>query len=102
MFVNALNDAGDSSHCAGQVARQRVFIGYIGRMHNMLFKHDDARAASCACRVVVGVLLAQKVVPREIGSVAAENNAVPGLARPNYYGLEEFIWHDCLSKYVLC
>jgi hypothetical protein len=62
-------------------------------MDNMLFQHDDACAACRARRVIAGVLLAQKVMPREIGSVTPENNAVPGFARPDCQWLEEFILH---------
>ena len=63
----------------------------------MLFQHDDASAASRARRVVVGVLLAQEIVPREVGGVTAEKNAVPGLARADGYRLKEFAYQAVIS-----
>src|SRR5712692_8539071 len=70
-------------------------------MDNVLFQHNDARAACRARRVVAGVLLAQQVLPSEIGGMAAENDAVFGFARPDCKGLEELILHDDLTRATL-
>jgi len=47
-----------------------------------------ALTAPCARRVVIGVLLAQQVARREIGRVAAEDDAVRGFQRADLYGSE--------------
>src|SRR5581483_2934443 len=97
MFVNTFSDTGDGCRRAGQVASQRVFIGHVGRMDNMLFQHDDTRAASRARCIVASVLLAQEIMAREIGAMTAENNTVSGFARPDCQRLEEFIRHENLT-----
>src|SRR5437879_2850259 len=63
-------------------------------MNNMLFQYDDACATLGSRGIIVGMLLAQNIMPGEVCCVTAKNDAVVGFTRPDTERLEEVVLHE--------
>ena len=63
-------------------------------MNNMLFQYDDACATLGSRGIIVGMLLAQNIMPGEVCCVTAKNDAVVGFTRPDTKRLEESVLHE--------
>ena len=70
--MHTLSYVCDGLRCSGKVAQHGAFIWHIGSVDDMLFQHDDTRSSPGAGSVVIGMLLAEEVVAREVGGMAAE------------------------------
>src|SRR5258706_14658326 len=70
-------------------------------MDDMLFQYDDGCASLGSRGIIVGMLLAQNIMPGEVCCVTAKNDAIVGFTRPDTERLEESVLHGDIIPHFL-